>query len=203
VRTLRTAKGLVVTTHMTDAEAMSKLAQIPDDFARDLVRKFHKYGLSEAQWAHVHKLVIDAGLGAGEHNGRKSAPQGSGGGRKRFFPKKKYTGRKLEDFKPVPLGDVADLFAFVVENGKGKGKRLTFRLGERPLALNVAGPEAKFPGTLNVSDGGPFLTSTWFGRVHQDGRFDTTGDCDQTVVDFLTALAADPGGVAEANLAAV
>lgn len=58
-RTLTTAKGKTVTTHLTDMEAINIISELSSSFAKDLVRKFWRYGLSHDQIVWVHVLAMD------------------------------------------------------------------------------------------------------------------------------------------------
>lgn len=96
------------------------------------------------------------------------------------------------------LGDfsaVIDLFDTAKENLKWPKIRLS--AGDNPLVLGVAGPRAKFPGTINVTDGGPYGANIWYGRIDRDGNFEKARSATFEVVAVLKALANDPAHTAE------
>jgi hypothetical protein len=67
------------------------------------------------------------------------------------------------------------------------------------LRINVAGPTAKHPGSLNVCSGEkPVFDEkrTWFGRVHKDGTYEARGNAEEAITERLRAFAADPAGIA-------
>jgi hypothetical protein len=43
-----------------------------------------------------------------------------------------------------------------------------------PIRLSVAGPDARVPGSINVTSNGSFEDRTWFGRILADGRFEVS-----------------------------
>jgi hypothetical protein len=71
---------------------------------------------------------------------------------------------------------------------------------KRPIVLSVAGPDASCPGTINITDGGPYGSNIWYGRVSRDGKWTRSNKVDQStmtsLVTLLTALGNDPAGVA-------
>ncbi len=72
-----------------------------------------------------------------------------------------------------------------------------------PVVLSMAGNRSRHPGTINVTDGGPYGMNRWFGRIEQDGTW-TQGrnygrDDLNDVGVLLTKLGQDPEGVASAH----
>ncbi len=67
-------------------------------------------------------------------------------------------------------------------------------------ALSVAGPDAKKPGTINVTDGRPYGQNIWFGRVSVEGAYEPGRKLDnRQIMNVTTALkyiAADPAKAA-------
>lgn len=96
--------------------------------------------------------------------------------------------KKVGDFSAVYA-----LFAKAKEHIKFPKIRLLIQ--DLPLCLSLAGPNAKQPGTVNVTDGEKFGSNRFFGRVNKDGSF-TPGFAQaneaETVANILTMLAADP-----------
>ena len=66
------------------------------------------------------------------------------------------------------------------------------------LQLNVAGDKAKFPRSINMTDGMPYGESTFYGRIHTDGRAELR-DGSEVIIDTLKAFDADPIDVAKAT----
>lgn len=64
------------------------------------------------------------------------------------------------------------------------------------VVLSRAGALAQRPGTVNVTDGKPYGTNTWYGRIELDGKFEPGRDCAPEVVEVLREFAADPAGTA-------
>jgi hypothetical protein len=47
--------------------------------------------------------------------------------------------------------------------------RLAFH--EHPLHLSVAGEKARYPNSVNLTDGGSYGQNKWYGRIGADGTF--------------------------------
>jgi len=67
--------------------------------------------------------------------------------------------------------------------------------------LSVAGPAARLPGTVNLTDGKPYGQNTWFGRVDPaTGAWEPSSKVDAQTTTAITALLAnfakDPAKVA-------
>ncbi len=68
------------------------------------------------------------------------------------------------------------------------------------LKLSVAGPKAKKPGTINVTNGAAFGVGKWFGRILQSGTMEQ-GRRDQPtseMIDLLRMFAKAPADTAAA-----
>ena len=68
-----------------------------------------------------------------------------------------------------------------------------------PLQLGLAGSSSKAPGTISISDGGPFGNSKWYGRVTKDGEWEpakVTDDLKNDLTSVLTKLALAPAATA-------
>ncbi len=110
---------------------------------------------------------------------------------------------KLADVpRKVELGDfkaVIELFSRT--DAKYPKIRLQLDNGQ-PIVLSVSGERAKFPGSVQITDGGSFDNNIWFGRVHKDGTWDRSkhvhGTTMASLTALLTALATDPAGTASA-----
>jgi hypothetical protein len=72
---------------------------------------------------------------------------------------------------------------------------------EDGVRISRAGARAKFPGTLNVTNGAKDDSEygrTWFGRVGLDGKYAPSRDATPEIAAALKAFAADPVKVATA-----
>lgn len=212
LRTLRTNKGLVVETEMSDADAVELLKTVKNDFGQTLVKKYGQYGfLTNDQLAWAHAIVIKAGLGAGKVDD-PNAKDGQGGGRK-FYRKGGYSrgsketrGQTLPDFVKVNLDNVLGLFQFVRERGRPgltPGVHLTMGDGGRPVVIQMAGPKSRCPGTLNVTDDRKYPDNSWYGRIYPSGMFEMSVASDGDIFDFLKSLAADAAKMIETKEAVV
>lgn len=156
------------TSPYTDLEAMDQMISFcKGDFVESLANSFivghptYGRGLSPKMWRWVHKLVHDQA-------------------------------NPVEPTK-VRLGSGFDL-AKLFENAGEKVKypKLSFQMPDgRPLRLSRAGMRAKFPGSINVTDGGSYGDNTWYGRI-VDGDFQLSRHADEDVVSFLSSLAENP-----------
>lgn len=116
--------------------------------------------------------------------------------------------RATETVAPAPLAEVGDLAGvyqlFAQAQAHLKRPAIVLQMagnGAGELRLTVAGERAKAPGSINVASPGRFGENIWYGRVHQDGKFETArklqGDPRMaSITALLTAFAADPAKVA-------
>jgi hypothetical protein len=113
---------------------------------------------------------------------------------------------------PIQVGSLEGLVALfdraAASKVKGPGitqRKVKIRLqlpDKKRIVLDMAGPTAKAPGTLNVTDGRPFGENIWYGRVTRDGAFSASpraADADVvSITVLLAAMAADPAATAAA-----
>ncbi len=146
---------------------------VDSDFAKSLYSQYKKYGdLSGNQWAWVHKLVYDW-----------------------ENPKKIVTA--LDEVNLLPI---FELFDSATEN-KLKYPKIRFELEGLKLVFSLAGRRAKYPGSLNISDGGPFHDNIWYGRiVREDGdaKLFPSYKMTQDVLDLIVEFADNPAELAAA-----
>ena len=95
---------------------------------------------------------------------------------------------------------VIELFKTAGEHLKYPKVRLQLEDGS-PVVLSVAGPAARLPGTVNLTDGKPYGQNTWFGRVDPaTGAWEPSSKVDAQTTTAITALlvnfAKDPAKVA-------
>jgi hypothetical protein len=66
------------------------------------------------------------------------------------------------------------------------------------VALGRAGDRSKYKGQVMVTDGGPFGSNVYFGRVDQAGEYHPTDQSTPEIRSLLEQLGADPAKVASA-----
>lgn len=65
--------------------------------------------------------------------------------------------------------------------------------GTQKVVFSVAGDRAKMPGSINVTDGGPYGENQWFGRIDPaTGTFTPSRSATDAVIAVVRAFAADP-----------
>lgn len=102
---------------------------------------------------------------------------------------------------PVAHASAAPLFELLKKAGANglKQPKLRFEPAEgQRLVVSVAGPKSKAPGTLNLTDGGPYGANQWFGRVRLDGSIFQSSKWQPWVGELLLAFAQDPAKVGAA-----
>lgn len=72
------------------------------------------------------------------------------------------------------VGNFAKMYAlFAKAKASGlKFPKLRLQTGNYPVALSVAGAKSAKPGVINITDGGPFGSNKWYGRVQEDGSWE-------------------------------
>lgn len=156
---------------------VSALSERDKPFAESLLSQLERKGsLSDKQWYWVGKLADTA----------EKAKDG------------------IPDFTTqMDVGDFSKVVAFF-ENAKKhlKYPKIRLQLSDgQPLALALMGNKAKYPGSINVSDGGPRHANTWFGRINFNGQWYTSRSARENpqlvirLMTFLTELAANPAKV--------
>lgn len=81
---------------------------------------------------------------------------------------------------------VLDLFKTASQHLKYP--KITVVVHDQEVQLSVAGPNAKAPGTVNVTDGKPFGQNQWFGRVHPDGKWERGHKVDDEQAEEIKTL---------------
>lgn len=154
----------------SDADALRCLREkARGDFAADLVRQEQRRGLSEKQWAWVHKLATEA------LQAKPAAPAAPA--------------------LDADLGEIIEMMDRAADAQKRAPRIVLERDGQR-VVLARAGSRAKEPGTVNVTDGGPYGDNVWFGRVGRDGVMRPSRRMTDGVRALLRELAANPAKVA-------
>lgn len=169
-------KGEKFESKYTDEKALEIMREnIDNDFSKSLYSNAQKWGLSASQKAWVHKLVYDW------ENPKKATPSA-----------------KLERYN---MERIFQLFKDAVANGL-KYPKITFDLDGDIIQLSRAGNRAKYPGSVNVTDGGPFKANIWYGRIMFDKedcvcKFFPSNKISDIVIEFLKEFSMDPEGIAK------
>ena len=141
-----------------------------ESFAVSLINQFHKKKkLSDKQWPWVQKLVMQA-----------------------VAPPVPTTNDAIEVGNMTCLVDM-----FKLAKSKLKWPKITLQLEDgSPLQLSIAGPKSKFPGTINITDGGGFDSNRWYGRITVEGSWEPYKAMDEgkvpQITDLLTKLSKRP-----------
>lgn len=104
---------------------------------------------------------------------------------------------KLETTKTDGLTSIVDFMINANTNLKFPKINLKTKSGY-PVKLMLAGPKAKKPGTVTITDGGPYGSNIWYGRVLTDGTWEKSGKggpCMDEVGQLLQDLAGNPDQV--------
>lgn len=111
---------------------------------------------------------------------------------------RKLAERSLAGPKPEVKLDLSQLLAmFDHAAGHAKFPKITVQTSEGTVQLSRAGDKAKMPGTINVTDGGPYGANRWYGRILLDGKWQMPGDTPaEWIIAIVKRLATDPTGAA-------
>lgn len=100
------------------------------------------------------------------------------------------------------LNAIRVMMEFAKQNLKYPKIRLQTVSGE-PVVISIAGPKSKAPGSLNITDGRPYGSNKWYGRVRKDGVFEpgaaAHSEAGERVMALLNDLAQSPEQVASAH----
>src|SRR5579871_703676 len=168
IRTLTTTKGKSVVTPLHDLEAIDLLAEVGTEFARDLLRKHNRFGLSADQvtWAHI--LAIEFLQQYQPRDPRLAAIPGA---------------ERVGD-----ANHIAGIYAlFQRTNGKLKYPAVKLILGEEmfQVALSPKGP-------LNVSNGlGWNNGNVFYGKILPNGEWKPSGATPEGMLDAIRRFAED------------
>ncbi len=153
-------------------QVVERLPEKDRGFAQDLIAKGRRYGLSARQAYWVNALaqrVLDP------QHAEPEPPRVA-----------------------IAFDGIAALFDRAAANLKYPKIHLQTERG-LPVVLARAGDRSKFPGSITVTDGGPYGANRYYGRIHKGGMYEPArvqyGERSD-VVAVLQALADDPVGVA-------
>tara|TARA_R110000787_G_scaffold9902_1_gene34235 strand:+ start:2843 stop:3469 length:627 start_codon:yes stop_codon:yes gene_type:complete len=171
VETLRTSKGEVVETTLTDAEAAEELANATSNFGQSLLAGFKKHGSwTDGQRPWAHKLAIEA---LGECEDGEDGPEGP------KFPA------------------LVDLLHGAAESLKWP--RIVAGFDDGMIRLGIAGERSRHHGSVNVTSDGGYDDRQWYGRISKTGEFQPSRNCPEWVVEALTEFDADPAAIASVH----
>lgn len=152
----------------TLGDNLAKLSDKDQEFATSLLRGVAKYGSPTVKQAHWLAVLADRAV-----NGTPVKPAAV----------------EIGD-----LGRVVELFGKAARHLKHPA--IVLDGGGIAYRLSVAGPTAKYPGSINVTSLGGFAERSWYGRIFSDGRYEPSHAAPAGVERHLRRFAADPVGVA-------
>lgn len=95
----------------------------------------------------------------------------------------------------VNVQKIQDLFALAAQKLRRVKVALQVASGQR-VVFTKAGPMSKYAGQILITDGGPFGTNKFFGRIDANGDFFATRTADKDVQTLVTEFADNPADVA-------
>jgi hypothetical protein len=154
---------------MTLIEAIKICGTLPNRFAQDIAHKATRYGATPKMEYWILKLANEA------------------------------TGETPAAPNPTLALNFASVSS-LLESAKLKGLKFPkIRLQTTDglnVVLGLSGERSREPGSVNVTDGGPYGSNVFYGRIGKDGAFNGRTVASQAVLDLLVAFAADPAVVA-------
>lgn len=75
---------------------------------------------------------------------------------------------------------------------KLKYPKITVEIEGIKFQISRAGDKAKFPGSLNITDGGRYGSNVWYGRIHKDGKLEASHSMTGDIRKRLDHLNSDP-----------
>ncbi len=171
-RTLTTTNGKSVVTDLTDIQAVELLRQHTGEFARKLVadlNKWRRLTANQLVWAHVLALEL--------RDGRPARPA-------------------TQVASDAAMKTIAEMFNKAAGHLKFPKVRLQTASGQK-VVLSRCGERSKTPGAINVTDGRKFGENLWFGRIGNDGAFQSGRAATPEVVELLKKFAEAPAETAK------
>jgi len=95
----------------------------------------------------------------------------------------------------VSVDAIVALFAGAAKNMRRVKVKLAAPSGQ-PVVFQLAGAASKYAGQILVTDGGPFGSNVYFGRIDTAGRFNGTRRVTDEVMALIKEFAEDPAGTA-------
>lgn len=101
---------------------------------------------------------------------------------------------------PVASEQMPRLRAMMDQAAKAlKFPKIHLAAGEQPIRLAVAGERSKAPGTIHITDGGPYGQNTYFGRISLEGGLFPSQAMTPEVLEALRRMDQDPEACATAH----
>ena len=171
---VNSAKGpRQVESNLTLEQAANICRSLPGKFPQDLAKQFFdkRRGFSDKQTAWLHVLAVSS-----------------------------MTQEKAESVA-IEVDGIIAIFNKAKQHLKHPKIRLFVETPGKPLltqklVLSIAGHGAKFPGSVNVTDGGPYGQSQFFGRIRLEGVYDPAPSNRPEITEFLQEFSADPARIA-------
>jgi hypothetical protein len=149
-------------------QALPKLSNSDSQFAASLLQNFNKYGnLSDKQMNWVVTLTQRANA-----------------------PKPEPVALVQVNFQPIQ-----DLFDKAGQNLKRIKIKLQTPTGQ-PVVITRAGPMSKYVGQVLITDGGPFGSNKYFGRIDTTGEFFATRSATTEVCNLVKQFSDNPAEAA-------
>lgn len=164
----RKGTKIVFDSPYSNEEALKIADELENSFAADLVRKAKKFGLSDKQWAWIHRLVWE-----------KDHPEA-----------------KVEK-KVVTTTVCGILELFETAHANLKYPKLLFSIEGQDVKIQRAGAKSKHKGCLNLTDGKAYGENKWFGRINTDGSITVSGLMTDAILALLLALDKAPAETIE------
>lgn len=160
---------------------LSFLADRDQNFAKDLIRSFRQYGLSEKQGYWVGKLLerIDAAKAPPAPVEAPAAPSAP-------------AAVQLD----AGFSGIVELFSRAKAAGLANPKIRLETEGGIKIVLRMAGPTSKYAGQITVTDNKSFDARTYYGRIDADGRYFPSAKACDDVTKLLRDMAANPAKMA-------
>jgi hypothetical protein len=216
-RTLRTSRGDEVLTDLADAEAAALLvlAAPTNDFARDLLAGYQRWGgWTDRQRPWAHRLAMAAAdvSGHAPTAAPASASPLAAGELGELFGIELAAPEPVvaaapepapEPAAPGPYASIISLF------GRARLRRPALRFSlpcGAELCLARAGERSRYPGQIHASDGGGYGSGRYYGRIDLGGNWRAARDfagaspeLREAILATLAGLAAAPGAYLDAH----
>ena len=76
--------------------------------------------------------------------------------------------------------------------------KIRLQAGEQRIQLSIAGAASSRPDSINITDGAPYGSNKWFGRIEVDGKFTAARNANNAKIqDVLEIFAENPTGYAK------
>jgi hypothetical protein len=98
----------------------------------------------------------------------------------------------------IRFASIMQMFVAAHHSGLKRAKIRFCDADGNPVVLSAAGATSKYPGSVFVTDGGPFGANRYFGRIDPTGVFSTGRDLSVPVMDALKRVEQNPSEAAAA-----